>query len=61
MLYVNTVDLEHEGHLGNVANVPWFPNEVKLGEYSRRKGRLYRKDSVPQKSLLKLLQRRTTP
>ena len=56
-LKVNEVDLEHEGHLGNVGTVPRFPTMVALSEYSRRTGRSYRKDLVPCKSLLKILQR----
>ena len=56
-LNVNMVDLEHQGHLGKVDGVERFPTEVALSEYSRRSGRLYRKELVPRKSLLKSLQR----
>ena len=52
------VDLEHDGHPGNVENVPRFSNEVALREYSQRMGRLYRKDLVTARGLLKSLQRR---
>ena len=51
------VDLEHEGHLGNVDGVQRFPNEAALKGYSQRTGRLYQRASVPGKSLLKSLQR----
>ena len=37
--------------------MPRFSNEVALREYSQRTGRFYRKDLVPGKSLLRLLQR----
>ena len=51
------VDLEHNGHLGNVDSVPQFPSEDALKEYSQRTGRFYRRDLVPGKSLLSSLQR----
>ena len=55
-LYINLVDLEHEGHLGNAAPVLRFSSEAMLREYSRRTGRRYKKDLVPRRSLLELLQ-----
>ena len=51
------MDLEHGGHLGNGDNMPRFSNEVALKEYSQKTGRVYRKDLVPGKSLLRSLQR----
>ena len=56
-LYINMVDLEHEGHQGKVDTVQQFPSEVTLNEYTRITGRFYQKDLVPRKSLLKFLQR----
>jgi len=42
-LYTNMVDLEHEGHLGNVDSVPRFTNGVALRKYSQGTGRFTRR------------------
>lgn len=56
-LYINIVDLEHEGHKGNVNTVQKFPSEVALSEYTLRTKKIYRRNLVPKGSLLELLLR----
>ena len=56
-LYINLVDLEHEGYRGNVGTVQQFPSEVALSEYTQRTGKFYPREAVPERSLLKSLLR----
>ena len=56
-LYINLVDLEHEGHRGNVGTVQQFQSEVALSEYTLGTKKVFNRRRVPKRSLLKLLLR----
>jgi len=56
-LYINMIDLEHEGHLGSVDAVQRFPTEVALSEYTKKTGNFYERGLVPEESLLRFLLR----
>ena len=56
-IYVNLIDLEHAGHKGNAEVVQKFPTEVELSEYTKNSRKIYRRNLVPDGSLLELLLR----